>query len=287
MQHIDTGQMMQIVGWDDGQPRTYGVLVENESGLAYVCETAIHMIQRKLQVGDRVRLMWPSHITYGREGVVFKIAEAKECPVYYVRDKVTGRETCWVTRESLELIEGEVVEERQFQVGDWVEVALPYNSAHGTRGTVASTSHLPDGRVQVLSPTGAQWWLPSSLKHVRYAHKYPVGKRVLETGQHGGKDRIVTIKQHILNGEYLVENTYLADKGANLSYSYLPERMLRPIPPVPTVDDFEVGDNVFAMTPSGDPCRAKVTAIGETRLLLMGDDGEEFASLPGICKVSS
>ena len=124
-------------------------------------------------------------------------------------------------------------------------------------------------------------------------HKYPVGEKVrLINGN--GRGQWGTVAQHLLNGQYLVENTWLTespdkDELSDATYQVLAEHLILPLEALLTVSDLKVGDTVkyldgvynYHKSASG---AFTVTAVGEKSVLLSGEDydGEvvEFSTDP-------
>lgn len=109
-------------------------------------------------------------------------------------------------------------------------------------------------------------------------HKYPIGEKVrLVNGN--TKGQWGTIVQHLLNGQYLIANTWLDEKAEpnQSTYQVLNEELIRPLAALLTCADLKVGDKVNYLP--GIPHRYRavagaftVTAVGVTTVLLSGTD---------------
>lgn len=79
-------------------------------------------------------------------------------------------------------------------------------------------------------------------------HRFPVGTQVRFINGNTTKPQWGTVLQHLVNGEYLVENTWLLHDPANenhpTTYRYCKESMLVARAAQLTLNDLEVGDGV-------------------------------------------
>lgn len=118
-------------------------------------------------------------------------------------------------------------------------------------------------------------------------HKYPVGEKVrLINGN--TKGQWGTVAQHLLNGQYLVENTWLENdpmknKDDLPTYQVVAEELIRPLATLLTVSDLKVGDVVKYIDGVSGYYRSQggtftVTAIGAKNVMLSGLDwhGEQI-----------
>jgi len=112
-------------------------------------------------------------------------------------------------------------------------------------------------------------------------HKYPIGEKVrLINGNKSGQWG--TVAQHLLNGQYLVENTWLENdpmknKESLPTYQVLAEELIRPLAALLTCADLKVGDVVKYLDGINNYYRSQsgtytVTAVGEKNVMLSGLD---------------
>jgi len=114
------------------------------------------------------------------------------------------------------------------------------------------------------------------------SHKYPVGTKVRLIKGNSNK-QWGTVAQHLLNGEYLIENSWQVEKlketGAPdpVRYQVIGEEMIHPLDKLLTCADLSVGDKVKFMKGlrsqyNGDKDVYTITAIGKTKVVLFGTD---------------
>ena len=112
-------------------------------------------------------------------------------------------------------------------------------------------------------------------------HKYPVGEKVrLVNGNKNGQWG--TVVQHLLNGQYLVENSWLENdpnknKGDLPTYQVVAEELIRPLADLLTCAALKVGDKVQYLSGVEHRYRGTdrvftVTAVGEKNVMLSGLD---------------